>query len=169
MAIEAAKKPHFVVVVVDEQQLLGTEPESVLIEGLIGIQGRGRSTSPQQLKEVERAVRVLKDLQGEPDPVGAFMQIKMKMVQFDIGKLVMGMPYFGPSSFSGLAAEQQGRSADVIKKTFQATEEGFFSLVSKQWPTKPQIVAVGSCCLVSVRCGGTLYIANVGDSHAVFA
>ncbi|XP_068645828.1 probable plastid-lipid-associated protein 12, chloroplastic isoform X2 [Aristolochia californica] len=68
MAIEAAKKPHFVVVVVDEQQLLGTEPESVLIEGLIGIQGRGRSTSPQQLKEVERAVRVLKDLQGEPDP-----------------------------------------------------------------------------------------------------
>ncbi|XP_068646765.1 probable protein phosphatase 2C 60 [Aristolochia californica] len=65
------------------------------------------------------------------------------------------------------AAEQQGMSADVIKKAFQATEEGFFSLVSKQWPTKPQIAAVGSCCLVGVICGGTLYIANVGDSRAV--
>ncbi|KAG9442795.1 hypothetical protein H6P81_018649 [Aristolochia fimbriata] len=65
------------------------------------------------------------------------------------------------------ASEQQGMSADVIKKAFQATEEGFFSLVSRQWPTKPQIAAVGSCCLVGVICGGTLYIANVGDSRAV--
>ncbi|XP_068639675.1 probable protein phosphatase 2C 60 [Aristolochia californica] len=65
------------------------------------------------------------------------------------------------------AAEQQGMSADVIRKAFQATEEGFFSLVTKQWPTKPQIAAVGSCCLVGVICGGTLYIANVGDSRAV--
>ncbi|BFG39348.1 hypothetical protein CerSpe_256220 [Prunus speciosa] len=32
---------------------------------------------------------------------------------------------------------------------------------------KPQIAAIGSCCLVGVICGGTLYIANVGDSRAV--
>nr|KJB43266.1 hypothetical protein B456_007G190900 [Gossypium raimondii] len=58
-------------------------------------------------------------------------------------------------------------SVDVIKKAYQATEDGFFSLVTKQWPMNPQIAAVGSCCLVGVVCNGTLYIANVGDSRAV--
>ncbi|PPD67509.1 hypothetical protein GOBAR_DD35606 [Gossypium barbadense] len=65
------------------------------------------------------------------------------------------------------ATEQQSMSVDVIKKAFQATEEGFFSVVAKQWPMKPQIAAVGSCCLVGVVCNGTLYIANLGDSRAV--
>ncbi|XP_038971422.1 LOW QUALITY PROTEIN: probable protein phosphatase 2C 60 [Phoenix dactylifera] len=64
-------------------------------------------------------------------------------------------------------SEQQSMSADVIRKAYQATEEGFSSLVTRQWPTKPQIAAVGSCCLVGVICGGMLYIANVGDSRAV--
>lgn len=63
--------------------------------------------------------------------------------------------------------EQQGMSADVIKKAYQATEEGFTSVVARQWPLKPQIAAVGSCCLTGVICGGTLYIANAGDSRAV--
>lgn len=63
--------------------------------------------------------------------------------------------------------EQQSMSADVIRKAYQATEEGFFSLVAKQWPVKPQLAAVGSCCLAGIICGGTLYIANVGDSRAV--
>ncbi|GLT75282.1 hypothetical protein SLA2020_470180 [Shorea laevis] len=64
-------------------------------------------------------------------------------------------------------SEQQGMSVDVVRKAYQATEEGFFSLVTKQWPMKPQIAAVGSCCLVGVICGGTLYVANLGDSRAV--
>ncbi|GMI74451.1 Arabidopsis Pp2c clade D 6 [Hibiscus trionum] len=64
-------------------------------------------------------------------------------------------------------SEQQGMSVDVIRKAYQATEEGFLSLVTKQWPMKPQIAAVGSCCLVGVICGGTLYVANLGDSRAV--
>ncbi|KAL5752413.1 hypothetical protein ACOSQ2_022920 [Xanthoceras sorbifolium] len=64
-------------------------------------------------------------------------------------------------------SEQQSMSVDVIKKAYQATEDGFLSLVTKQWPMKPQIAAVGSCCLVGVVCGGTLYIANLGDSRAV--
>lgn len=58
-------------------------------------------------------------------------------------------------------------SADVIRKAFQATEEGFLSVVTKQWPIKPQIAAVGSCCLVGVVCGGTLFVANAGDSRVV--
>ncbi|XP_061359693.1 probable protein phosphatase 2C 60 isoform X1 [Gastrolobium bilobum] len=64
-------------------------------------------------------------------------------------------------------AEQQSMSVDVIRKSIQATEEGFMSLVAKQWSMKPQIAAVGSCCLVGVICNGTLYIANLGDSRAV--
>ncbi|KAJ6409958.1 hypothetical protein OIU84_009449 [Salix udensis] len=64
-------------------------------------------------------------------------------------------------------SEQQSMSVEVIRKAFQATEEGFLSLVIKQWPVKPQIAAVGSCCLAGVICNGTLYIANLGDSRAV--
>ena len=67
----------------------------------------------------------------------------------------------------GFTCEQQSMSVEVIRKAFQATEEGFLSLVTKQWPVKPQIAAVGSCCLVGVICNGTLDIANLGDSRAV--
>ena len=58
-------------------------------------------------------------------------------------------------------------SVDVIRKAFQATEDGFLSVVTKQWPMKPLIAAVGSCVLVGIVCSGTLYIANLGDSRAV--
>ncbi|XP_062209799.1 probable protein phosphatase 2C 28 [Phragmites australis] len=65
------------------------------------------------------------------------------------------------------ATEHKCMSVEVIRKAFQATEEGFLSLVIKEWPLKPQIAAVGSCCLVGVICAGTLYVANLGDSRAV--
>ncbi|CAL5050186.1 unnamed protein product [Urochloa decumbens] len=65
------------------------------------------------------------------------------------------------------ASEQNSMSADVLKKAYEATEDGFFSVVTKQWPVKPQIAAVGSCCLVGVICSGMLYVANVGDSRVV--
>lgn len=65
------------------------------------------------------------------------------------------------------ATEHKCVSGDVIRKAFQATEEGFLSLVSKEWSIKPQIASVGSCCLVGVICAGTLYVANLGDSRAV--
>ncbi|GAB2224447.1 hypothetical protein Droror1_Dr00005207 [Drosera rotundifolia] len=65
------------------------------------------------------------------------------------------------------AAEEHCMSVEVIKKAFQATEEGFFAQVVRQWAVKPQMAAVGSCCLVGIVCGSTLYVANVGDSRAV--
>lgn len=64
-------------------------------------------------------------------------------------------------------SEHETMSVEVIQKAFQATEEGFLSVVTEQWPTKPQIAAVGSCCLMGVICNGTLYVANLGDSRAV--
>ncbi|XP_075503610.1 putative protein phosphatase 2C 60 [Primulina tabacum] len=64
-------------------------------------------------------------------------------------------------------AEHQSMSVEVIRKAIQGTEDGFFSVVSRQWPMKPQIAAVGSCCLVGIICSGTLYVANLGDSRAV--
>ncbi len=65
------------------------------------------------------------------------------------------------------AEEQQGMSVEVIRKAFMETEDKFFAIVQKSWLTKPQIAAVGSCCLVGVIWGSKLYIANLGDSRAV--
>ncbi|KAG8380445.1 hypothetical protein BUALT_Bualt06G0016000 [Buddleja alternifolia] len=64
-------------------------------------------------------------------------------------------------------SENREMSPDVIKDAFLATEEEFLSMVRKQWEIKPQIASVGSCCLVGVVCGGSLYIANAGDSRVV--
>ncbi|KAH7443982.1 hypothetical protein KP509_02G058900 [Ceratopteris richardii] len=50
---------------------------------------------------------------------------------------------------------------------FDATEQGFESLVVEAWPTAPHIATVGSCCLVGVVTDETIYIANYGDSRAV--
>ncbi|KAL1295578.1 hypothetical protein AAHE18_19G220800 [Arachis hypogaea] len=50
------------------EQISFTESENSLIEALLGIQGRGRSSSPNQLNAVERAVQVLERLGGVPDP-----------------------------------------------------------------------------------------------------
>ncbi|KAH9307754.1 hypothetical protein KI387_035665, partial [Taxus chinensis] len=62
---------------------------------------------------------------------------------------------------------QSNWGCHVIRKAFLATEEGVLSVVTKAWPTKPQTVAVGSCCLVGVVCSGILYVANLGDSRVV--
>ncbi|CAN8276767.1 unnamed protein product [Cochlearia groenlandica] len=65
------------------------------------------------------------------------------------------------------AMEEQCMSVEVIKKAFQATEEGFLSIVTNRFQISPQIATVGSCCLVTVICDGKLYVANAGDSRAV--
>uniref|UniRef100_A0A2P2LZ14 Putative plastid-lipid-associated protein 12ic n=1 Tax=Rhizophora mucronata TaxID=61149 RepID=A0A2P2LZ14_RHIMU len=58
--------------VVDERQEISfTEPENQLINALIGIQGRGKSATPQQLNDVELAVKVLEGLEGVPEPTNS--------------------------------------------------------------------------------------------------
>ncbi|KAL6961898.1 [pyruvate dehydrogenase (acetyl-transferring)]-phosphatase [Sarracenia purpurea var. burkii] len=63
--------------------------------------------------------------------------------------------------------EHGGLSADVIKRAFSATEEGFLHLVKRSFPFRPHIASVGSCCLVGAISNGVLYVANLGDSRAV--
>lgn len=69
--------------------------------------------------------------------------------------------------FQKFALEQQGISADVIRRAFIATEEAFLSVVTNAWPSTPQLASVGSCCLVGVIHERTLYVANLGDSRVV--
>ncbi|XP_017983555.1 PREDICTED: probable plastid-lipid-associated protein 12, chloroplastic isoform X2 [Theobroma cacao] len=56
---------------VNEQQASFTEQEKRLIDALIGIQGRGRSASSNQLNDAERAVQVLEGQEGMPDPTSS--------------------------------------------------------------------------------------------------
>jgi len=65
------------------------------------------------------------------------------------------------------ASGPQGMTPDAIRKAFLATEQGFISLVSDQWETRPSLAVVGSCCLVGIVQHRTLFIANLGDSRAV--
>jgi pyruvate dehydrogenase phosphatase len=55
----------------------------------------------------------------------------------------------------------------AIRKAFRATDQGFITLVSRQWQLKPVLATVGSCCLVGIVHLKTLFIANLGDSRAV--
>ncbi|XP_024401694.1 probable protein phosphatase 2C 46 [Physcomitrium patens] len=63
--------------------------------------------------------------------------------------------------------EQGGMSCDVLCRAFRETENKFFDIVRRAWQIKPQLAAVGSCCLAGVVCSSKLYIANLGDSRAV--
>ncbi|KAK9077209.1 hypothetical protein SSX86_005545 [Deinandra increscens subsp. villosa] len=65
------------------------------------------------------------------------------------------------------ATQEGGISANVIKKAFSATEEGFLRVVKNSIQIKPHISKVGSCCLVGVISNAELYVANLGDSRVV--
>lgn len=71
------------------------------------------------------------------------------------------------SHIQDFAAASGGLSAEVLQKAFGATEDEFVGMVQKSWPSQPRIMSVGSCCLVGAIEGGTLYVANLGDSRAV--
>lgn len=54
-----------------KRDVAGNDAEQRLIEGLLGIQGRGRSASPQQLKEVQQAISALESVSGVSDPTSS--------------------------------------------------------------------------------------------------
>lgn len=56
---------------------------------------------------------------------------------------------------------------ETILEAFRRTEEGFTTVVSELWSTRPEIATVGTCCLVGVIHEQTLYVASLGDSRAV--
>ncbi|CAI0626237.1 unnamed protein product [Linum tenue] len=72
-------------------------------------------------------------------------------------------------NFLAILAEREGGAvtADTISRAFRATEEGFTSVVSELWSSRPQLATVGACCLVGVIYQQTLFIANLGDSRVV--
>ncbi|KAF3778007.1 putative protein phosphatase 2C 43 [Nymphaea thermarum] len=57
---------------------------------------------------------------------------------------------------------------DAIRESFSSTDEEFLEAVGRTREPKPLIAAAGSCCLVGiVLAGGTVYVANAGNSRAV--
>ncbi|XP_025621027.1 probable plastid-lipid-associated protein 12, chloroplastic isoform X7 [Arachis hypogaea] len=94
------------------EQISFTESENSLIEALIGIQGRGRSSSPNQLNAVERAVQVLERLGGVPDPAAASIQdgkrilFRFDRAAFSFRFLPFKVPY--PVPFRLLGDEAKG-------------------------------------------------------------
>ncbi|XP_045788713.1 probable plastid-lipid-associated protein 12, chloroplastic isoform X3 [Trifolium pratense] len=95
------------------EQLSVTESENSLIEALIGIQGRGRSTSPQQLNSIERAIQVLESLGGGvPDPAAASIGdgkrilFRFDRAAFSFKFLPFKVPY--PVPFKLLGDEAKG-------------------------------------------------------------
>ncbi|GMH29348.1 hypothetical protein Nepgr_031191 [Nepenthes gracilis] len=66
-----------------------------------------------------------------------------------------------------LARDRGTMSERVLCDAISATESGFLNLVRRTYAIKPAIAAIGSCCLIGVIWGGTLYVANLGDSRAV--
>ncbi|CAN6179091.1 unnamed protein product [Urochloa humidicola] len=71
------------------------------------------------------------------------------------------------SNLQAAASGPQGMTSDAIREAFLATEQGFITLVSRQWEIKPSLSTVGSCCLVGIMHQQNLFVANLGDSRAV--
>lgn len=66
-----------------------------------------------------------------------------------------------------LAKETGAISEEIIRNALSETENGFLTLVRRAYAIRPDIAAIGSCCLVGVIWRATLYTANLGDSRAV--
>ncbi|XP_028222245.1 probable plastid-lipid-associated protein 12, chloroplastic isoform X3 [Glycine soja] len=105
-------KDRFVLRSSKVEQISFTESENSLIEALLGIQGRGRSSSRQQLNAVERAVQVLERLGGVPDPAAASIEdgkrilFRFDRAAFSFKFLPFKVPY--PVPFRLLGDEAKG-------------------------------------------------------------
>ncbi|KAK4725535.1 hypothetical protein R3W88_028314 [Solanum pinnatisectum] len=66
-----------------------------------------------------------------------------------------------------LAREKGTIDEEVLNNAFTATEDGFLSIVKREFHVDPGIASTGCCCLVGVIWRRTLYFANLGDCRAV--
>ncbi|KAH0720993.1 hypothetical protein KY290_006278 [Solanum tuberosum] len=69
--------------------------------------------------------------------------------------------------FTALAQEKGTIDEEVLNNAFAATEDGFLSIVEREFHVDPTIATTGCCCLVGVIWKRTLYVANLGDCRAV--
>ncbi|CAN1135408.1 Probable protein phosphatase 2C 67 [Linum perenne] len=115
---------------------------------------------------VIQANGVLEDYsQLESGPNGTFVGVYDGHAGHQASQFISNNLFF---NLKNLASEHGGEVTEsILKKAFSATEEGFLSVVKKQWMSTPEIASAGSCCLAGVFCNGMLYVANAGDSRAV--
>ncbi|CAN1219180.1 Probable protein phosphatase 2C 42, partial [Linum perenne] len=135
-------------------------------EGLLWYRDAGKYASGDFSMAVVQANQVLEDQsQIESGNFGTFVGVYDGHGGPEAARYVCDHLF---PNFRAISAETEGVvTAETIRRAFQATEEGFTSVVSQQWSTKPQMATVGSCCLVGVIFQQTLFVANLGDSRVV--
>lgn len=134
-------------------------------DGLLWFKDIGEHVAGEFSMAVAQANQLVEDqCQVEIGPLGTFVGIYDGHGGPEAARFINDHLF---RHFQNFALEQRGMSAEVIRNAFLATEEGFMSLVTNAWPTKPQLAAVGSCCLVGLVYEKTLYVANLGDSRVV--
>ncbi|KAF5752126.1 protein phosphatase 2C 42 [Tripterygium wilfordii] len=135
-------------------------------EGLLWYRDTGKYGCGDFSMAVVQANQVLEDQsQIESGPFGTFVGVYDGHGGPDAARYVCDHLF---RNFQAMTAETQGVvTAETIQRAFLATEEGFTSLVTELWSTRPHIATVGSCCLVGVIYQQTLFVANLGDSRVV--
>ncbi|PIA51280.1 hypothetical protein AQUCO_01100250v1 [Aquilegia coerulea] len=134
-------------------------------EGLLWFHDIGRYASGEFSMAIIQANQVIEDqCQIESGSFGTFVGIYDGHGGPDAARYVCDHLY---RHFREISAETQGVSSETIRRAFLETENGFTSLVSQLWNTRPQLATVGTCCLVGVICQKTLHVANLGDSRVV--
>ncbi|XP_057957342.1 probable protein phosphatase 2C 42 [Malania oleifera] len=135
-------------------------------DGLLRFRDIGRYGSGEFSMAVVQANQVLEDQsQIESGPFGTFVGVYDGHGGPEASRYVCDNLF---RHFQAISAESQGVvTTETIERAFLQTEEGFNALVSELWSTRPNLAAVGSCCLVGVIFQQTLFVANLGDSRVV--
>ncbi|XP_023515341.1 probable protein phosphatase 2C 42 [Cucurbita pepo subsp. pepo] len=132
-------------------------------DSLLWFYDYGKYASGDFSMAVVQANQVLEDQsQIESGPFGTFVGIYDGHGGPDAARYVCN------NLFRRFRDEEQGVvTRETILQAFRRTEEGFTTVVSELWSTRPEIATVGTCCLVGVIHEQTLYVASLGDSRAV--